>query len=71
MVQVELSPVQYWIYTTNADERNARSKVMRLTGCAMADAVAWLAGHYPRGLVSEGLLDIDESLLPMAQQPGL
>lgn len=71
MVQVELSPVQYWIYTTNADERNARSKVMRLTGCTMADAVAWLAGHYPRGLVSEGLLDIDESLLMAMRAEGV
>lgn len=64
MIQVELSPVQLWTYTTNPHEHNARARVMRLAGRSMLDAVTWLADRYPRGLAAEGLLEIDESLLP-------
>jgi hypothetical protein len=66
MIQVELSPVQLWVYTTNPNEHNARARVMRITGCTMLEAVTWLADRYPRGLAMEGLLDIDESALPRA-----
>jgi hypothetical protein len=65
MIQVELSPVQLWIYTTNPHEHNARARVMRLTGCSMIEAVMWLAEEYPRGLAAAGLVEIDESLLPV------
>jgi hypothetical protein len=64
MIQVELSPVQLWIYTTNPYEHNARARLMRLTECSMLDAVTWLAEQYPRGLAAAGLIEIDESLLP-------
>jgi hypothetical protein len=63
MVRVEQAPVQLWISTTNPHERNARARVMRLTGCSMLEAVSWLAEQYPRGLAAEGLLEIDTSLL--------
>jgi hypothetical protein len=63
MVQVELSPLQLWIHTTNPQERNARERVMRATGCSLLDAVTWLAARYPRGLAMAGLLEIDERLL--------
>jgi hypothetical protein len=63
MVQVELSPLQLWIHTTNPQERNARERVMRATGCSLLDAVTWLANKYPRGLAMAGLLEIDERLL--------
>jgi hypothetical protein len=63
MVQVELSPIRLWIHTTNPEEHNARAKVMRLTGWSNLEAVTWLAERYPRGLVCDGLLDIDDALL--------
>ncbi len=69
MIQVELSPVQLWIYTTNPNEHNARARVMRLTGWSLLEAVTWLAEKYPRGLAAEGLLDIDESPLPKMERP--
>src|SRR5262249_48844661 len=63
MIQVELSPIRLWIHTTNPEEHNARAKVMRLTGWSVLEAASWLAERYPRGLVHDGLLDIDEALL--------
>jgi hypothetical protein len=63
MIQVELSPIMLWTCTTNPLEHNARQRVRRLAGCSMTEAVAWLATRYPRGLVLEGLQEIDESLL--------
>ena len=68
MIQVELSPLQLWIQTTNPHERNAREKVMRATGCSLIEAVTWLAEHYPRGLALSGLLEIDESLLKPSEK---
>jgi hypothetical protein len=63
MIQVSLSPVRLWIHTTNPQERNTRSKVMRLTGCSTLEAAAWLAGQFPRGLLAEKLLEVDEDSL--------
>ncbi len=64
MLQCDLSPAELWTFTTNPDERNARARVVALRPeWGMADVVGWLAERYPRGLVSHGLIGIDEALL--------
>ncbi len=64
MVQVDLSPMELWTFTSNPDERNARARVGGLKpDWTMAECIAWLATQYPRGLTAERLVEIDESLL--------
>jgi hypothetical protein len=67
VVQHELSPLMLWTLTTNADERNARTRV--LAHCPHWNEIQvhdWLAEHYPRGLTAVGLREIDETLLEAA-----
>ena len=67
MLQVDLSPVELWTYTTNPDERNARARVAALKPeWPMTVVVAYLAQQYPRGLTAAALTEIDESLLETA-----
>ena len=64
VVQHELSPLMLWTLTTNADERNARSRVLaRYPNWSDMQVHAWLADHYPRGLTAMGIREIDETLL--------
>ncbi|MDX6404639.1 MAG: type secretion system protein TrbE [Blastocatellia bacterium] len=64
MLQVDLSPTELWTYTTNPDERNARSRVAALKpDWPMSVVVAYLSQAYPRGLTAAALTEIDESLL--------
>lgn len=65
MIQVELSPLEYWNYTSAAIEQNARNRVLRLVPqWTMPEAVAYLAVRHPRGLVAQGLQEPDLSGLP-------
>lgn len=58
------SPLKLWTYTSNADERNARRRVQFLRpDWHPVEVHMWLAENYPRGLVAEGLTQIDEALL--------
>jgi hypothetical protein len=67
VVQHELSPLMLWTLTTNADERNARSRVLaHRQDWNEMQVHAWLAEHYPRGLTAAGLREIDETLLEAA-----
>jgi hypothetical protein len=67
VMQHELSPLMLWTLTSNADERNARSRVLaHYPNWSEMQVHAWLADHYPRGLTAEGLREIDESLLEVA-----
>ena len=67
VVQHELSPLMLWTLTTNADERNARSRVLaRRPDWNEMQVHAWLAEHYPRGLTAAGLREIDETSLEAA-----
>jgi len=66
MFENHMSSVLYWTQTTNGRERNARERVLALTGWGYEEAVIWLAATYPRGLVHAGLIEIDERLLPAA-----
>lgn len=67
IVQHELSPLMLWTLTTNADERNARNRVwVHRPEWTDMEVHAWLAEHYPRGLTSAGLREIDETLLEAA-----
>lgn len=67
VVQHELSPLMLWTLTTNADERNARSRVLAYhSNWSDMQVHAWLADHYPRGLTAVGLREIDETLLEAA-----
>jgi hypothetical protein len=64
MVQVDLSPMELWTFTSNPDERNARARVATLKPeWTLAECIAWLAAQYPRGLTAERLVAVDESLL--------
>jgi hypothetical protein len=64
VVQVDLSPMELWTFTSNPDERNARARVALLQpDWTLAECIAWLAEQYPRGLTAEKLVEIDESLL--------
>jgi hypothetical protein len=67
IVQHELSPLMLWTLTTNADERNARSRVLAYhPNWSDMQVHAWLADHYPRGLTALGLREIDETQLEVA-----
>jgi hypothetical protein len=56
-----------WTLTTNADERNARSRVLaHYPDWNEMQVHAWLAQHYPRGLTAADLREIDETLLEAA-----
>ncbi len=67
VVQHELSPLMLWTLTTNADERNARSRVLAYyPNWSDMQVHAWLADHYPRGLTAVGAREIDETLLEAA-----
>jgi hypothetical protein len=67
VVQHELSPLMLWTLTTNADERNARSRVLaHYPNWTEMQIHAWLADHYPRGLTAVGLREIDETQLTAA-----
>jgi hypothetical protein len=64
VVQVDLSPMELWTFTSNPDERNARARVTALKPeWTLAECIAWLAAQYPCGLTAERLVVIDESLL--------
>jgi hypothetical protein len=64
MLQLDLSPVELWTYTTNPDERNARARVAALRPYwPLAMVIGFLAEQYPRGLTAQGLIDVDEALL--------
>jgi len=64
MIQLDLSPAELWTFTTNPYERNARARVSTLRpDWRLADCIGWLAAVYPRGLASQGLIDIDALLL--------
>lgn len=66
MIQLELSPVEYWTYTTTAIEQNARQRVLRrVPQWTMPDAILYLALKHPRGLTAEGLREPDLSELPL------
>jgi len=68
VVQVDLSPMELWTFTSNPDERNARARVGALRqDWTMAECIAWLAQQYPRGLTAERLVEVDESLLLVDQ----
>jgi len=68
IVQHELSPLMLWTLTTNADERNARSRVLAYyPGWSDMQVHAWLAEHYSRGLTAIALREIDETLLEAAE----
>lgn len=67
IVQHELSPLMLWTLTTNADERNARNRVLACHPTWTDMQVhGWLAEQYPRGLTAIGLREIDETLLEAA-----
>ncbi len=67
VVQHELSPLMLWTLTTNADERNARNRVLAYyPNWSDMQIHAWLADRYPRGLTSIGLREIDETVLEVA-----
>jgi hypothetical protein len=67
VVQHELSPLMLWTLTTNADERNARSRVLvHYPNWTDMQVHAWLADHYPRGLTAVGVREIDETPLEAA-----
>ncbi|MFL6284612.1 MAG: VirB4 family type IV secretion system protein [Pyrinomonadaceae bacterium] len=60
LVQVNLSPTEYWTYTTDTNERNARLIVQsNKPTWPMAVIVAALAERYPTGLTGAGLTHID------------
>jgi hypothetical protein len=64
MIQMDLSPAELWTFSTNPSERNARARVSALRPeWPLADVITWLAAYYPRGLASQGLIEINESLL--------
>jgi hypothetical protein len=64
MIQMDLSPAELWTFTTNPNERNARARVSTLRPeWPLADVIMWLAACYPRGLASQGLIEINEQLL--------
>ncbi len=64
VVQIDLSPMELWTFTSNPDERNARARVAMLQpDWTLAECIAWLAEQYPRGLTAEKLVEIDESML--------
>jgi hypothetical protein len=65
MIQLDLSPAELWTFTTNPYERNARARVSAVKpDWQLADVIAWLAAVYPRGLAAQGLIAIDETILP-------
>ncbi len=65
MIQLELSPVELWTYTTEPIEQNARTRILRLVPqWTMPEAIIYLAVKHPRGLVAEGILEPDISALP-------
>lgn len=65
MVRFNLSPPELWTFTTNPEEQDARVRVANLQPhWSPGEVIAWLAREYPRGLVSQGLVDIDERRLP-------
>ncbi len=67
VVQHELSPLMLWTLTTNADERNARCRVLaHYPFWSDMQVHAWLAENYPRGLTAIGAREIDETLLEVA-----
>lgn len=60
LVQVNLSSVELWTYTTDTSEKNARLTVQSARPhWPMAVVVAALADKYPRGLTGEDLTHID------------
>ncbi|MBA3442484.1 MAG: hypothetical protein H0T92_21725 [Pyrinomonadaceae bacterium] len=63
-LQCDLSPGELWTFTTNPSERDARARVSYLKPeWDGSQVVTWLAAEYPRGLVSCGLIEIEESKL--------
>lgn len=64
MVQVDVSPIQLWTYTSQGLERDARNLLRHLRpGWTELERLTWLAQHYPRGLAHAGLSTFDTSLL--------
>lgn len=65
MINVELSPVELWTYTTAPVERNALKRVLRrMPGWTTPEAIIYLASKYPRGLIAAGRTEPDLRDLP-------
>jgi hypothetical protein len=70
MINVELSPVELWTYTTAPVERNALKRVKRrMPDWSTAEAIIYLASKYPRGLIAAGREEPDLRDLP--EQPAV
>ncbi|HEY0172531.1 MAG TPA: hypothetical protein VGB98_16030 [Pyrinomonadaceae bacterium] len=66
MFENHMSSVLYWTQTNNANERNAKERLLKLLpGWTYEEAIIWLAATYPRGLAHAGLVELDERLLPV------
>ena len=64
MVHVSLSPKALWTYTSNPNERNARTRLQKLfPHWTTTDVVSWLAERYPHGLKLVGKTEIDPEML--------
>ena len=64
MLHVSLAPYSLWTYTSNPNERNARTLLLKLfPHWKMTDAITWLAERYPHGLKLIGKSKIDQEFL--------
>ena len=64
LIQHELSPLMLWTITSNAQEKDARTKLAAIHPTwSMSELNAWLADRFPRGLVAAGLREIPEDIL--------
>ena len=64
MIQVSLSDLELWMYTTEANEKNARNRILReFPDWTMLDAIVWLAERYPFGLKLMNRQTIDEEFI--------
>lgn len=63
-VQVYLSPISLWTFTTDPPEDEARKVVANaLPHWQWSQVLIWLARNYPRGLSAEGKTKIDQDRL--------
>jgi hypothetical protein len=64
MLHVTLAPYSFWAFTSNPNERNARTRLMKLfPHWTMAQVIAWLAERYPHGLKLIGKSKIDQEFI--------
>jgi hypothetical protein len=67
-IQVSLSPLHLWAFSTDPVERNARARVQQLfPHWETAQVVSWLAERYPHGLALIGKNEIDEQYIRLEQ----